>query len=142
MGVGLIAGPAARLEGRQDDLQAAVAAGGQELVDGVQAVVRDSSPIGAPDDPSERRLVDEQLGDPQVEGAGDPLDGRDRRARHLALHLGKEALGHAGSLGELAESHPAGLAQRPDARAKLKLRGSHRPATLRTSRSGTRPAEV
>ena len=100
--VRLVAGPAARFEGGQDDLQAAVAAGRQELVHRVEPVVRDSSAIGAPDDPPERWLVDEQLGDPEVEGPGDPLDGRDRRARHLALDLGEEALRHAGPLGELA----------------------------------------
>src|SRR5258706_4245508 len=142
MGVRLVTGPATRFESRQDDLETAVTAGGQELVDRVQAAVDDPSPIGPSDDSAKRGLIDEQLGDPEVEGSGDPLDRGDRRAGDLALDLGEEALGHAGSFGKLAEGHLTGLAERPDPRPELELRGSHRLATSDCLRRGTRAAEV
>ena len=77
----------------------------------------------APDDAPRRRLVGEQLGDRQVERPGDPVDGRDRWARDVALDLRQEALGHTGPIRNVAQRQPAGLAKSADARAELEVRG-------------------
>src|SRR5215210_1529843 len=123
--IGFVARSAAGFDRREDHLEPAITAEREELVDRVQAGVCDPAPLRRADDTAERDLVDEQLGNSEVEGAGDPLDGGDRGARHLALDLGQEALRHAGSLGELAKRDAAGLAERPDPRTELELRRRH-----------------
>ena len=108
--VRLLAGPAAGLDRREDHLEAGGHVRGQELVHGLEARVVDPAPGLAPDDAPARRLLGEELGDREVEGAGDPLDGRDRRAGHVPLDLREEALGDPGLGGDLAKRAAARLA--------------------------------
>ena len=89
----------------------------------LQARIGDPAAGLAADDPPGRRLLGEELGDRQVEGVRDPLDGRDRRAGDVALDLRQEALGHAGPLRHVAQRQPARLAERSDARAELEVSG-------------------
>jgi hypothetical protein len=127
VGVRLLTRAPARLDRREDHLEPAGHVAGQELVDRLEARVVDPAARLAADDAAGGWLVGEELGDREVQAAGDPLDGGDRGARHLALHLGEEALGDAGALGERAEGQAAGLAENPDPRAQLELRGHLRP---------------
>ena len=83
----------------------------------------------APDDPAGIALLGEQLGDRQVEGTRDPMHGRDRGAGHIALDLREEALGHARTLGDVAQRQVARLPQGPDPGAELELR-RHGPGVL------------
>ena len=70
----LIAHPAARINHREDHLEQAIKAGGEELIDSAETRIGDPPPLLAQDDPAQRRLLDEQLGDREVERTGDPLD--------------------------------------------------------------------
>src|SRR6185503_17584350 len=111
VGVRIRAGATARLDRRQDQLESAGHVRGEEFVDRFQPGIRDPTARLAPNDPPRIGVLGEELGDRQVKGPGDALDGRDRRAGHVALDLGEEALRHPGADGDVAQRQMARLAQ-------------------------------
>src|SRR6185369_6775702 len=90
-------------DGRVDDLEPALRAAGQELVDRAEALVHDLPPVVDAHDRAGILIGREELRDRGIEGASDALDRCDRWRRDAALHLGQEALGHRGARGELTE---------------------------------------
>jgi hypothetical protein len=131
--VRLGAGAPARFDRRQDHLEPAGHVGGQEFVGRLEPGIGNASACLATHDPAGLRFLGEQLGDRQVEGPGDPLERRDRRARDVTLDLREEALGDARPLRDVAEGQASRLADRTDARPELEL-GRHGPPGGRFSR--------
>jgi hypothetical protein len=99
----------------------------QEFVHGAEARVRHAPAGLAANDTAGVGVLGEQLGDRQAQGPGDPMHGRDRRARHVALDLGQEALGDTRAFRDVAQREPPCLAQRPDAGSQLELGHHGRP---------------
>jgi hypothetical protein len=112
----------AGLERVLGDLGALAGQRRREDLEGV-AVAALAAAVLAPDDRDRPLLVEaQQLRQPQLEAAGDPGGGLQRRARLAALDLAEHWRRHAGAFGEVAQRQVHRLAKRADARAQRRRR--------------------
>ena len=98
----LVAGRAARLETRDDDLERMERLRCQERL-AAELTPRDVLPGSAPEYAGLWRARGEEIGDGNAERGREPLERRDRRVRAPALELAHEALAQARRGGDLLQ---------------------------------------